>query len=1035
MPKTLWNEGRVVGYSAYELYVRLAIATDPEHPPVDEKTWLSSMLGMGNSMVLHIGTDEVQGMHYRDFPLPESARLCAASTIIASVFLGAARNGDADFKSAESGWATSISDYGILINNTSSSSPTGTVDSSSAIPPSTISNVSESEYTTYVSEYSKIVDGIVIQPGAWSDNTEKPPEKTLAPNMTVVPTLRIAFADQITHPFYIILTGFLNRSIISTLSKSTSSNSEDGVFLGPAEFPWSSKIVFQTPAAYASLYASTDYIRSFPKQNDAVHVTTDSVIDTETTNPIDFYAQNSPVSTIDINVQKLKTVKDGASVLATYSASDDLPPALYGMRLKSAVSNSNNPYIASVESPVYGLFHGDESDASKLDYTMSDSDWNTLSLVSKNKKDAGYTVSKTALKSIWDELCQDSYKYSYAKNLFYINIQDDCAFSLFPASEIQTLEQYIQLLKTPDSAFATYKVQFDNPVSIKNKLYYNFTIGCHPGTDSVFWLTIGVSSDDIALPNAMCPIDTTAPGTVKLYTDQDTAKTLEDSYPSNTALIRDSDYVIHQLNQYQDVVPVSKVETSSILNDLYVYNLSMINPYLVVDGNSPRNGVTVNALSGYDASKSVWDNEPNTYTITYNEETLSGTYLQSHPEEKLKYNEPVVIVKKRIVGYLSDKIKNLCGYEYDPDTKKLKSGGYWDNAVLILSTIPESRRTDYYYIVPSTRSDTTRTQDTFAWPVRKSDNYIDVTVQYRIRIFVTKTTNSGVISSEYKIPSMSNTVQLPDGTATQSGLLGSMWNNGSSSDGLTYNHGWAYIHTDDQVHTILKDAMTPLNGQNSCIYEGDTLLPMYNLYHTNMTASDVFGVQSMTNAGILSKFRSMSLHDFLVTAITTDMGTDQTLNNNISAHRENLIQSVSFYTNGKHESGAFTSAGDLLFTLQNKVSTDTVEKTMLLSVPSMYQDSAGNAPQCAMIQTGNLKSRVLSLSDHENSPYGLYGTSGTIQSKSVGKLTWMQLLNALAGDKTLDLLTDQIRQLISALSTCGDGEWKIKIENGKITLV
>ena len=44
MAKTLWNEGRVVGYSAYELYVRHAIATDPEHPPVDEKTWLSSML-------------------------------------------------------------------------------------------------------------------------------------------------------------------------------------------------------------------------------------------------------------------------------------------------------------------------------------------------------------------------------------------------------------------------------------------------------------------------------------------------------------------------------------------------------------------------------------------------------------------------------------------------------------------------------------------------------------------------------------------------------------------------------------------------------------------------------------------------------------------------------------------------------------------------------------------------------------------------------------------------------------------------------
>jgi uncharacterized short protein YbdD (DUF466 family) len=52
MPRVLYNEGRVVGYSAYEIYMRHALTADPDATPASEAEWLASTLGFGSSMLL-----------------------------------------------------------------------------------------------------------------------------------------------------------------------------------------------------------------------------------------------------------------------------------------------------------------------------------------------------------------------------------------------------------------------------------------------------------------------------------------------------------------------------------------------------------------------------------------------------------------------------------------------------------------------------------------------------------------------------------------------------------------------------------------------------------------------------------------------------------------------------------------------------------------------------------------------------------------------------------------------------------------------
>ena len=62
-------------------------------------------------------------------------------------------------------------------------------------------------------QYVKIRDAIFLQKGTWSDSGSTPP-KTFLPDLTERPTLRIIFQSNITHDFYLLLTGFVTRAIV-----------------------------------------------------------------------------------------------------------------------------------------------------------------------------------------------------------------------------------------------------------------------------------------------------------------------------------------------------------------------------------------------------------------------------------------------------------------------------------------------------------------------------------------------------------------------------------------------------------------------------------------------------------------------------------------------------------------------------------------------------------------------------------------------------------------------------------------------------
>ena len=54
MSNEIYNEGRVVGYSAEELFDRLFHEKFPNEDPPTTKEWLSTSMGMGASFALHI---------------------------------------------------------------------------------------------------------------------------------------------------------------------------------------------------------------------------------------------------------------------------------------------------------------------------------------------------------------------------------------------------------------------------------------------------------------------------------------------------------------------------------------------------------------------------------------------------------------------------------------------------------------------------------------------------------------------------------------------------------------------------------------------------------------------------------------------------------------------------------------------------------------------------------------------------------------------------------------------------------------------
>jgi len=364
MPKVLYNEGRICGYSAYEIFLQQG--GDPEIP---EKHWLASTIAMGSSMLLRVGADsaanisggDIEGFHFRDIPLPLNTNLCAANTVIGSFFSGSGQT-PSGITAESTYWADRVTDYGALISNTGVSSPSGT----NAPVQNPLSWSSERQ--NQLKEYVKIVDGIIIQPGDWSDNSpNKPPEKKLEPAFNKSPAfgkppkLRLLFNRKITQPFWILLTGFTVSGVIkgtSWANSSVSTHPQDGDFLGPAVFPWSSKVIFSMPSAYASLFMTGKYARKLPKTAAAETVKSDPVIDMTKTNPKTFYENHYQDAKADIEVTAINSAGEDLAVLTVYQRDALLPPALFG----SKVSENGVQSIYPIDTAAPGtlkLYHGD----------------------------------------------------------------------------------------------------------------------------------------------------------------------------------------------------------------------------------------------------------------------------------------------------------------------------------------------------------------------------------------------------------------------------------------------------------------------------------------------------------------------------------------------------------------------------------------------------------------------------------------------------------------------------------------------------
>lgn len=364
MPREIWNEGRVVGYSSYEIYVKQHLSEDPTTPPATEREWLASSLAMGSSMLLKVPTvnQAEDGHTYVDIYLPDNSKLAAANTIVAQYF-----DGDAVFDGKNGAWATRVSDYGQLISNNSSSSPSGNISATGTISAQNLQDWTQAQKDK-LKDYLRIYDGILIQPGNWVESENKPPQKDFQANLSrPYPRVRLHIRGPVTHNPLILLTGFTIRTVLAgTVGQDSSTDTlspQDGDFLGPAVFPWASKIVFCVPSSAIEYFVSASYQRQLKQPTGEASSPTKklikdtAVIDMQASKPETFYnnyssycsrfSKDSTNPRYQYTVDKFATLgdapTDGESVLTVYQKKAIYPPAMYGTFVGETGTHYLNP--------------------------------------------------------------------------------------------------------------------------------------------------------------------------------------------------------------------------------------------------------------------------------------------------------------------------------------------------------------------------------------------------------------------------------------------------------------------------------------------------------------------------------------------------------------------------------------------------------------------------------------------------------------------------------------------------------------------
>ena len=337
MPQEIYNEGRVVGLSAWEIFKRTAEGqgVSPQDIP-NEAQWLTSMIGMGSSMILRIPANTSASVH--DYELPAGSNLSAAGVIIANPFMGNCVWDDTNK------WATKVISYSPLIQNNTIDNPPlqdGTAPYDA--------NYKGDEYAGVVSDFMKIVDGIAYLKYATWVETSSTPAKDIDPDFNNSTTVvRLCFDSTTTEEIRILLTGFNNKRVLQGLvgfaspdgqipphsvggSTDTDNNNwVSGGMLGPEIMPWATKIVFSVPNS--AFIKSNELTRTIPADDtvsgvysiDGIHlknlnsgmVKTNSVIDFDSIILTDYY-DNHSYSTSPTILESVEKVSLGTN--ASYS--------------------------------------------------------------------------------------------------------------------------------------------------------------------------------------------------------------------------------------------------------------------------------------------------------------------------------------------------------------------------------------------------------------------------------------------------------------------------------------------------------------------------------------------------------------------------------------------------------------------------------------------------------------------------------------------------------------------------------------------
>ena len=315
MAQEIFNEGRVVGLSAWELFYKEAIGKGvaPESVP-NEPQWLASMIGMGNSVILKVPAGTSAGIH--DFELPQGCNLAAAGVVVANPFMGTCAW-------STSNWATKITSYSSLVLNTSTEGKNPPVEDSNTVPCDE-SSYENGEFFDCVTEFAKLADGVVLIKNAnWIPTPlGEFPEKDIDPDFNASSTVvRLYLSSATQHDVAVLLTGFTNKRILQAVSGyaidedgvavggSTDidhNDWENGGMLGPEIVPWASKIVFMVPNAAFTLansltrtipsddtYSDLVIANAYTFRNVDATIRANSLIDFNSINLTDYYDQHT----------------------------------------------------------------------------------------------------------------------------------------------------------------------------------------------------------------------------------------------------------------------------------------------------------------------------------------------------------------------------------------------------------------------------------------------------------------------------------------------------------------------------------------------------------------------------------------------------------------------------------------------------------------------------------------------------------------------------------------------------------------------